>query len=256
MKIVIAQDRAELGRFVSQQAAEIIRSCLANQGACNLVVATGSSQFEVLEGLIHQPRIDWSRVHGFHLDEYLGLPRNHSASFCGYLASRFVNKVPLGSFSYMDGTRPAEELKLAACEAIGGKTIDLLLCGIGENGHLAFNDPPADFTVEDSYLVVELDEACRRQQVGEGWFDSLADVPTHAISMSVQQILKAKQILCTVPDRRKAEAVKNSVEGMITPAVPASILQDHPAITLILDSASSSLLSSATFESAEHLASN
>jgi glucosamine-6-phosphate deaminase len=167
-----------------------------------------------------------------------------------------VNKVPLGSFFYMDGTRPAEELKLAACEAIADKTIDLLLCGIGENGHLAFNDPPADFTVKAPYIVVELDEACRRQQVGEGWFDSLADVPTHAISMSIQQILKAKQILCTVPDRRKAEAVKNSVEGMITPAVPASILQDHPAITLILDSASSSLLSSATFESAEHLASN
>lgn len=256
MKIVIAQDRAELGRFVSQQAAEIIRNCLATQDTCNLVVATGSSQFEVLEGLINQPDIDWSRVHGFHLDEYLGLPRNHSASFCGYLASRFVDKVPLGSFFYMDGTRPAEELKSAACEAIRDQTIDLLLCGIGENGHLAFNDPPADFTSDAPYLVVELDEACRRQQVGEGWFDSLADVPTHAISMSIQQILKAKRILCTVPDRRKAEAVKNSVEGMITPAVPASILQDHSAMTLILDSASSSLLSSATFESSEHLASS
>jgi glucosamine-6-phosphate deaminase len=256
MKIIIAQDRAELGRFVSQQASEIIRNCLSTQNTCNLVVATGSSQFEVLEGLINQPGIEWNRVHGFHLDEYLGLPRNHSASFCGYLASRFVNKVPLGSFFYMDGTRPAEELRLAACEAIRGKTIDLLLCGIGENGHLAFNDPPADFTTDSPYLVVELDEACRRQQVGEGWFDSLADVPTHAISMSIQQILQAKRILCTVPDRRKAEAVKNSVEGMITPAVPASILQDHPAISLILDSASSSLLSSATFESSEHLASN
>jgi len=256
MKIVIAQDRAELGRFVSHQAAEIIRNCLATQDNCNLVVATGSSQFEVLEGLVNQPGIDWSRVHGFHLDEYLGLSRNHSASFCGYLASRFVNKVPLGSFFYMDGTRPAEELRSAACEAIRDKTIDLLLCGIGENGHLAFNDPPADFNSDAPYLVVELDEACRRQQVGEGWFDSLTDVPTHAISMSIQQILKAKRILCTVPDRRKAEAVKNSVEGMITPAVPASILQDHPAMTLILDSASSSLLSSATFESSEHLASN
>ncbi len=256
MKIVVAQDRVELGRYVSEQAAEALRNCLKTQEHCNLVVATGSSQFEVLDGLVQQPGIDWKRVHGFHLDEYLGLPRNHSASFCGYLASRFVDKIPIGSFFYLEGTRPASDLQSEANAAIEGKTIDLLLCGIGENGHLAFNDPPADFQTDSPYLIVELDQACRKQQVGEGWFDGMADVPSHAISMSIRQIMKAKRILCTVPDRRKAEAVKNSVEGMITPAVPASILQEHPAITLILDTASSSMLSSTTFENCQHLASN
>ena len=256
MKIVVAPDREELGRFVAQQAADTLRESLKANNTCNLVIATGSSQFEVLDGLVQQPGIDWGRVHGFHLDEYIGLPCNHSASFCGYLASRFVDKLPLGSFFYLDGTQPPEELRQAASQAIGGKSIDLLLCGIGENGHLAFNDPPADFETDDAYLVVQLDEACRRQQVGEGWFDALSEVPEQAISMSIRQIMKAKRILCTVPDRRKAEAVRNTVEGMITPAVPASILQQHPACTLILDTASSSLLSSVTFEGCQHLAPN
>lgn len=256
MKIVVAQDREELGRFVSDQAAEALRSCLKNQATCNLVVATGSSQFEVLDGLVHQTGIDWGRVHGFHLDEYLGLASNHSASFCGYLASRFADKLPLGSFFFMEGTRPPQELKQAASEAIRDKGIDLLLCGIGENGHLAFNDPPADFETEDPYLIVNLDQACRKQQVGEGWFDALPDVPEQAISMSIQQILKAQQILCTVPDRRKAEAVQKTVEGEVTPTVPASILQRHPQVTLILDTASRSLLAPQTLEKCQHLASS
>jgi glucosamine-6-phosphate deaminase len=187
------------------------------------------------------------------LDEYLGLSRSHSASFCGYLAARFVERVPLGSFYYLDGTVPAAELKQAAGKAIGGRTIDVLLCGIGENGHLAFNDPPADFDAPDPYLIVELDEACRKQQVGEGWFDSLADVPTRAISMSISQILRANHILCTVPDRRKAEAVRGSVEGEITPQVPASALRKHADVTLVLDTASSSLLSPAALGTCQFL---
>ncbi len=243
MKIVVAQDRIAMGRFTAEQAAAHLRDRLAARSECNLVIATGSSQFEVLDHLVAQPNIDWSRVNGFHLDEYLGLDSNHSASFCGYLAKRFVERVPLKSFYYLDGTKVPELLRTHACEQLAGRAIDLLLCGIGENGHLAFNDPPADFETQEPYLIVELDEACRRQQVGEGWFDALEQVPTQAISMSIAQIMKADKILCSVPDSRKAEAVHNTVEGSVTPAVPASILQQHPDTTLVLDSASATRLS-------------
>jgi glucosamine-6-phosphate deaminase len=256
MQIVVAEDRQQLGRYVAQRAAEIIRACLSRHDHVHLVVATGSSQFEVLSQLVTQPDIDWGRVHGFHLDEYLGIDQNHSASFCGYLKQRFVDHVPLGSFFYLDGSLPPEELRQRACNQLQGKRIDLLLCGIGENGHLAFNDPPADFQSEDPYLLVRLDEACRKQQVGEGWFDSLQSVPERAISMSVRQILKADTILCSAPDRRKAEAVQRSVEGNIDPMVPASILQQHPNAELILDTQSASLLSTNTLHEANQLASS
>lgn len=243
MRIVIASDRPDLGKYVADQAAQILRKRLSEQASVNLVVATGSSQFEVLSNLVVAPGIDWSRVHGFHLDEYLGISMDHPASFCGYLRDRFVSRVPIASFHYLDGRLSPDALKKAADQAIGNRDIDLMLCGIGENGHLAFNDPPADFDFQEPYLVVQLDEACRRQQVGEGWFDSLASVPQQAISMSISQIMRAKAILCTVPDRRKAEAVRNTVEGSLSPLVPASILQAHPNTVLALDSGSSSLLS-------------
>ncbi len=242
MKIVVAKDRTAMGRYTAEQAASYLRHVLSEKPECNLVVATGSSQFEVLDCLVGQPNVDWSRVNGFHLDEYLGIDRSHSASFCGYLAQRFVNRVPLKSFFYLDGTKVPELLRTQASEQIAGQMIDLLLCGIGENGHLAFNDPPADFAAQAPYLIVELDQACRKQQVGEGWFDSLDQVPTQAISMSIAQILKAKKILCSVPDQRKAEAVKNTVEGELSPAVPASALKQHPDVTLVLDAASATLL--------------
>lgn len=253
MKTVVANDRKDLGQYVAEHAAQALRTCLTSQAACNLVIATGSSQFEVLESLVQQPDIDWSRIHGFHLDEYLGIEAIHPASFCGYLAGRFVDRVPLSSFYYLNGMLPAEQLKREADQAIGGQQIDLLLCGIGENGHLAFNDPPANFDAMDPYLVVQLDEACRKQQVGEGWFDTLDQVPTQAISMSVQQILKAKQIFCAVPDRRKAEAVRGTLEHEISPLVPASILRQHANVTLVLDAASSSLLSSGSLDACQHL---
>lgn len=199
MKVIITKDRAELGKTTGELAAGEIRNCLSQYDLCNLVVATGSSQFEVLESLIRQPGIDWTRVCGFHLDEYLGLAQFHAASFCGYLKERFVDRVPLKSFLYLDGTIPPAELRSSASTAMADKRIDLMLCGIGENGHLAFNDPPADFTTTEPYLIVDLDEACRRQQVGEGWFDNLEQVPTQAISMSIRQILKADVILCFGP---------------------------------------------------------
>lgn len=246
MRIVVAKDRITMGRYTAEKAATHLRQCLSQKTECNLVIATGSSQFEVLDSLVSQPDIDWSRVNGFHLDEYLGIDRSHSASFCGYLAKRFVDRVPLKSFFYLDGTKLPELLRSQASEQLAARTIDLLLCGIGENGHLAFNDPPADFATQEPYLIVELDEACRRQQVGEGWFDSLDQVPTQAISMSIHQILKADKILCSVPDQRKAEAVRNTVEGELSPQVPASALKQHADVTLVLDAASATLLSKST----------
>lgn len=253
MRVVIASDRPTLGSFVAEQAGKILRERLSQQSRVNLVVATGSSQFEVLSALVTQPDIDWTRVHGFHLDEYLGIGETHPASFCGYLRSRFVSRVPLASFHFLNGLLPAEQLKTEAARAIGDCPIDLMLCGIGENGHLAFNDPPADFDAKEPYLIVKLDEACRRQQVGEGWFDSLESVPQYAISMSVQQIMQAQNILCTVPDRRKAEAVRNAVEGPVTPQVPASILQQHVNTLLALDTGSSSLLSATIIQHCQHI---
>lgn len=245
MKTVITQDRLQMGKYTAQQAAETLRHVLSSKPECNLVIATGSSQFEVLESLTSQSDIDWSRVNGFHLDEYVGLPKSHPASFCGYLATRFVDRVPLKSFFYLDGTQNAESMRRTASDKLRGLTIDLLLCGIGENGHLAFNDPPADFETREPYIIVELDEACRKQQVGEGWFDSMAQVPTKALSMSIYQILEAKRILCSVPDGRKAQAVRDTLEGSIVPQVPASALKRHANTTLVLDEASASLLSPA-----------
>lgn len=246
MKVKVAQSRREMGEFSAKQAAEALRSHLQDHAFCNLVVATGASQFEVLDSLVQQPEIAWERVCGFHLDEYLGLDRTHPASFCGYLLERFVERVPLKSFFYLDGKLPADRLLQTACEALQGRSIDLMLCGIGENGHLAFNDPPADFEAVSPYLIVELDMACRKQQVGEGWFDSIEEVPTQAISMSISQILKADTIICSVPDRRKAEAVRATLEAPISPMVPASKLRQHANTTLVLDTESGSLLSAET----------
>ncbi len=246
MQVVISETKRELGRQAAQNGAEKIRRTLAERGTANIVVATGASQFEMLDELVATEQIDWSRVTGFHLDEYVGLPMTHPASFRKYLKERFVGRLPqpLAAFHYIDG----EGDVAAECHRLGqiisAHPIDVAFVGIGENGHLAFNDPPADFETEVPYLVVNLDEACRRQQFGEGWFPSMEAVPAQAISMSIRQILKSKAIVCSVPDARKAEAVRASLEGQVTPGVPASILQRHEDTTVYLDSASAALLSS------------
>lgn len=206
------------------------------------MVATGMSQADMLAALVAEPGIDWGRVTGFHLDEYVGLPGRHPASFRRYLKERFVSRVPLREFHFVSGEGdPAAECRRLAA-LIAPRTVDVAFIGIGENGHIAFNDPPADFETQEPYLVVTLDEACRRQQLGEGWFPSLEDVPTRAISMSCAQILKAASIVCTVPDARKAVAVKAALEGPVTPFIPASILRRHPDATVFLDRDSSALL--------------
>ncbi len=241
MNIVVAPNAMLLGQAAAADGAAAILDAIAARGRANIIVATGASQMETLKSLTSDVRIDWTRVTGFHLDEYLGILESHRASFRLYLKRRLVDLVPLAGFNYVDGE--AED-PVAECERLGAliadHPIDVAFVGIGENGHLAFNDPPADFETEQPYLVVELDEACRRQQLGEGWFDSLGDVPGKAISMSVRQILKSRRIICSVPDQRKATAVANSVEGQITPDVPASILQSHDLTTLYLDPCSAS----------------
>ena len=202
----------------------------------------------MLGALIAEPDIRWDRVTVFHLDEYVSIPITHPASFRAYLWKRFHSKLPLPvrAFHYLDTERDPR----AEAERVGAilrdYPVDVCFCGIGENGHLAFNDPPADFDAEEPYLIVALDEACRRQQLGEGWFPTRDDVPTHALSMSVRQIMKSRHIVCTVPDARKAEAVRAAVEGPVNNAVPASILQRHRACTLYLDTAAASKLATVT----------
>jgi glucosamine-6-phosphate deaminase len=186
----------------------------------------------------------------FHLDEYVGIPDSHPASFCRYLRERLIQKTGITNYHLLDGEdNPAEVIRIIG-QALCSAPIDIAFVGIGENGHLAFNDPPADFTVDAPYLVVTLDEACRRQQMGEGWFATLKDVPEHAISMSVKQILKANEIIAIVPDARKANAVKACLEGEINPMAPASILRTHANTTIYLDQHSVALIKPETLAAA------
>lgn len=244
MDVNVHEDKAALGRAAADEGVAAIAEALDARGAAHIVVATGASQFEMLEALVTAD-LDWSKVHVFHLDEYVGISADHPASFRRYLQERFVGRLPaLGSFTAIDGDAADLHGEVARINAsIANAEIDVCFAGIGENCHLAFNDPPADFETTDPYIVVTLDEACRRQQMGEGWFPALADVPERAISMSIRQILKAERIVLSVPDDRKAEAVRAAVEGPVTNAAPASILQTHPRTSLHLDRASASLLS-------------
>ena len=242
MEIKIFDTKLELGRAAAGDAAKIINEAIAERDAAYVIAATGASQFEFLDALA-QEKIDWTKVVFFHLDEYVGLPESHPASFRRYLKERVLSRVHPKAFHFLDGE--AEDVH-EECRRIGNliahQPIDVAFVGIGENGHLAFNDPPADFNTEQPYIVVNLDDACREQQVGEGWFQSVSEVPAQAISMSIKQILRSRNILCIVPDRRKAEAVRASVTLPVSAMQPASILQQHERVTLYLDHDSSSLL--------------
>lgn len=241
MEIIISETTKELGKLAAAKGADLIRSAIKQKGLANIIVATGASQFEMLQALI-QEEIDWTKVTVFHLDEYIGLPVTHPASFRKYLKERFADKVNLKKINYVNGDDdPVQECKRLG-ELISGFPIDVAFVGIGENSHLAFNDPPADFITDEAYLVVNLDDACRRQQMGEGWFPSFEDVPKKAISMSIRQIMKSASVICTVPDLRKAEAVRKTIEEKISPDFPASILRNHDAVWLYLDKDSASRL--------------
>lgn len=242
MEIIIAKSKQDLGVQAAVMGSSLIKNAISDHGKANVIVATGASQFEMLSELVKQD-VDWSVVTAFHLDEYIGIPVSHPASFRKYLKERFADLVHLKEFHYVNGDSgdaTSECNRLG--DIISGYPIDVAFVGIGENGHLAFNDPPADFDTEAAYLVVNLDDACRRQQMGEGWFKSFEDVPQQAISMSIRQIMKSKSIICSVPDERKAQAVKQTLGITVSNKIPASILQRHPATWLYLDGYSASLL--------------
>ena len=239
MFVSISKDKYELGKKAAENGSKFIRKALAEKGYANIIVATGASQFEMLSELVKAPDIDWSKVSVFHLDEYVGLPEDHPAGFRKYLRERFIAKLPTAPKMFY----PVSREGMAELGAILKKTtIDVAFVGIGENGHLAFNDPPADFDSNEAYLIIELDEKCRRQQLGEGWFKTFEDVPTHAVSMAIKQIMMSKAIICSVPDARKAEAVAGALEGPLSNLCPSSIMQMHPECWLYLDPDSAKLL--------------
>jgi glucosamine-6-phosphate deaminase len=260
MEKFIFRTTGEMAAGAADNAAEAVRDAIKARGRANIILATGASQIEMLGFLTAAEGVDWSKVTMFHLDEYIGLGPDHPASFRKYLKERFVDEVGnLKAAHFVDGNAadpkqapraphqgaegPCGECKRLG-ELIRKHPIDAAMIGIGENGHLAFNDPPADFQTEEPYIVVELDEKCRKQQLGEGWFETLEGVPRRAISMSIRQIMKSARLIVTVPDRRKAEAVKNALEGPVRPQCPASILQRHRRCKIFLDSESARLLSS------------
>lgn len=244
VEIHTLQTKEELGRESAAAGVPAIKSAIARKGEATIILATGASQFETLKALVATPDIDWSKVTVFHLDEYIGLPITHPASFRKYLQERFVERVPgLKEFVAVEGDAPSPEAEIDRLNArIASRTVDVCFCGIGENGHLAFNDPPADFDAESPYIIVNLDEACRTQQLGEGWFENLDAVPSTAISMTIPWILKSKLLVVSVPDERKANAVRCAVEGPVTPTCPASALQSHENCHLFLDPPAASLL--------------
>jgi glucosamine-6-phosphate deaminase len=243
MRAEIYESKREMAAAAAVRAADIIRAAVAERGEACVIAATGASQFEFLDELTTKADVDWQRVVFFHLDEYVGLSETHPASFRKYLRERIVERVHPGAFDFIEGDSAdphAECRRLAGL--ISARTVDAAFVGIGENGHLAFNDPPADFETEEPYLVVELDDECRRQQVGEGWFRGIEEVPRQAISMSIREILRSRNVICVVPERRKAQAVRDCLELEVSPLRPASALRLHAAATVYLDAESASLL--------------
>lgn len=243
MVIRICEDKTSLGRAAAEQAAVSLRKAIQEGGRARIIAATGASQFEFLDALTAMPGIAWPRVEMFHLDEYIGLPISHPASFRKYLLERLIHKTGISKYHFLEGDGDVQKALGEVAAELTAAPIDVAFVGIGENGHLAFNDPPADFQTEEPYLIVDLDEACRRQQVGESWFADLSDVPKQAISMSVPQILKSAEIIAIVPEARKAQAVKSCFEGEIGPMAPASALRMHARTMVFLDKDSSALLS-------------
>ena len=246
MLIRVFEGRDSLGKSAAEQAASAIRRAIEEKGAARIIGASAASQFEFLDDLVRAPGIDWKKVDLFHLDEYIGLPITHPASFCKFLQDRLISKTGIVNYHFLDGEKDPAEVISETNKAISAAPVDVAFVGVGENGHLAFNDPPADFETQDPYIVVTLDQACRQQQVGEGWFPTIDEVPKQAISMSVKQVLKSKEILAVVPGPKKAHAIKVCFDGPISSMAPSSILRTHPNATIYLDRDSAALLSPGT----------
>jgi glucosamine-6-phosphate deaminase len=243
MHLRILHAKIEMAQEAATKAAELLTDAIVRKGQATFAAATGASQFEFLDALTSIPGVDWRKTTMFHLDEYIGLPEGHPASFRRYLRERLIERAHPVTVHLIQGDAPDPQVECQRLNRLlSDHEIDVAFVGIGENGHLAFNDPPADFEIKDPYLIVELDEACRRQQLGEGWFKSIDEVPRQAISMSIRQIMRSHAIICTVPDRRKAQAVHDCLSGEITPWHPASILQEHTRAFVYLDADAASLL--------------
>jgi glucosamine-6-phosphate deaminase len=243
MELLIYPTKEEMAQASAAKAADLLKEAIRRKGHATFIAATGASQFEFLNALTTTPGIDWSKTTMFHLDEYIGLPEGHPASFHRYLYARLIDRVHPGTVHLIQGNTgdpqgECDRLK----ELIAQSDIDVTFVGIGENSHLAFNDPPADFAATDPYIIVNLDEACRRQQLGEGWFTSFDEIPDQAISISIQQIMKSPAVICTVADRRKAQAVYDCFTGEVTPEHPSSILRQHEHAYVFLDAEAASLL--------------
>lgn len=241
MKVRVLKNHEELGREAAAYSVEVLKKAIAQKGKARIVLSTGASQFETLKALTESD-VDWSKVEMFHLDEYINLPESHPASFRKYLKERFVSKVNLKAAYFVNGEGNIEENIRKLTEEIRKEEIDLGLIGIGENSHIAFNDPPADFDTKEAYIVVNLDDACKQQQVREGWFATVEDVPKQAISMTVYQIMQCKVIVSSVPHKVKARAIKLTLENDVTNTIPATILKRHPDANLFLDEESASLV--------------
>lgn len=239
MQITILEHADEIGLAASRDCEQLIREAISRQGSARIVLSTGASQFEFLKHFVTM-NIEWSKVEMFHLDEYVALPESHPASFRKYLKERFLRHVAVRSATFVDGDGDLDEVLKRLNEEIAKAPIDLALIGIGQNAHIAFNDPPADFETEAPYKVVQLDERCKAQQVSEGWFASIDDVPKRAITMTVKQIMKSRHIVSVVPHAVKAEAIENTLKSPVDPNVPATILKTHPSWKLYLDKQSAS----------------
>lgn len=241
INISVSPTPAELGSQAAKKIAVLLNEVVARQGYARLVLSTGMSQFETIDALTRET-VPWEQVEMFHLDEYVGLPETHIASFRRYLKERFVSRVPLKAAHYVSGEGDVAANISALAAELQRLPVDVGVIGIGENAHIAFNDPPADFETQEAYMVVDLDERCKQQQVGEGWFASLAEVPQQAITMTVRQILSCRAIVTCVPHEAKAEAVFNTLTMPVSPQIPATILKTHPQWHLYLDNNSAAKL--------------
>jgi glucosamine-6-phosphate deaminase len=247
MQVAIYDTTEKMAEAAAATAAEELSRCIAEKGRATFMAATGTSQLRFLEALTGQSHVDWTKTEMYHLDEYVGLPESHPASFRGYLRERLLNIVHPGIAHLIDGNAPDAWKECARLEQlVPTDGIDVAFVGIGENAHLAFNDPPADFANDAVFTVVALPETCRAQQVHEGWFKAIEDVPDKAITVTIQGILRAKSIICVVPEARKADAVRCALTGPVTPACPASVLREHPRASVFLDADAASLLDRAS----------
>ena len=234
MEIRICKNSEMLGKSAAKYVAQVLKDCIAEKGSARIVLSTGASQFDTIKALVEEKGIKWECVEMFHLDEYVDLPITHGASFRKYLQERFVDKVgTLKAVHFVDGTK---DCIAKLTEEIRKEPIDIGLIGIGENAHIAFNDPPADFDTKEAYIIVNLDERCKKQQMGEGWFATIDDVPKQAVSMTTYQFMQCKTIVSCVPYAVKAEAVENTVKATeTTNMIPATLLKTHPDFILYVD---------------------